>query len=312
MNSHNIITANSGPNDSGHTVAATVGATAYTGGAGACARPPIADPAEKGMIKTAGGFDDNLSFLTNAQWTMHNAQRPDLNSITSPSITNELIAGIESVEDTPSQTAGLLTRIGEMISPTVYSQERQPNQKPPTKGGVPAAPHSGETITVNGAGTGFTLPAGKSTTITYRVTINNPTPAITQVSNQGTVSGGNFSNVLTDDPNVAGTANPTVRLVDNTTVAIASNATPAVFGQNITFTATMTGVPSRASDPPGTVQFKADGNNIGAAVPIVVGTLNDNISTATASISTLSVPAKTQCALSPLRVPTRCASPICG
>src|SRR6185503_4332477 len=53
------------------------------------------------------------------------------------------------------------------------------------------------------------LPAGKSITITFNVTVNNPyLGATNQVSNQGTVSGTNFSNVLTDDPDVVGAANP--------------------------------------------------------------------------------------------------------
>ena len=44
-----------------------------------------------------------------------------------------------------------------------------------------------------------TLPAGKSITITFNVTINDPFPAsICQVSNQGSVSGSNFATVLTN------------------------------------------------------------------------------------------------------------------
>ena len=70
---------------------------------------------------------------------------------------------------------------------------------------------SGETVTVGGM-PGFPLPAGQTMTIVFRVTIDNdPFPlGVCQVSNQGTVMGSNFSNVLTDDPGVAGTANPTV------------------------------------------------------------------------------------------------------
>ncbi|HKO96858.1 MAG TPA: Ig-like domain-containing protein [Pyrinomonadaceae bacterium] len=62
-----------------------------------------------------------------------------------------------------------------------------------------------------------TLPAGESMTITFQVTINSPLvpPTTTQVSNQGTVSGTNFSPVLTDDPTVGGTADPTVTPVVN-------------------------------------------------------------------------------------------------
>ncbi len=57
----------------------------------------------------------------------------------------------------------------------------------------------------------------------------------------------------------------------------------------MTFTATMTGVPSRASDPPGTVLFKDNGTDIGTAVAVVAGTAGDNVSTAQVSISSLSV-----------------------
>ena len=56
-----------------------------------------------------------------------------------------------------------------------------------------------------------TLPAGESLTITFRVTVANPFPALSsQVSNQGTVSGGNFESVPTDDPDLGGAADPTV------------------------------------------------------------------------------------------------------
>ena len=69
---------------------------------------------------------------------------------------------------------------------------------------------SGETITVGGV-PGFPLPAGQTMTIVFRVTIDNPFPlGDCYVSNQGTVTGTNFSNVLTDDPAFGGAADPTV------------------------------------------------------------------------------------------------------
>src|SRR5207237_1005875 len=67
-----------------------------------------------------------------------------------------------------------------------------------------------------------TLPPGKSVFVKFAVTINATTA--TSVSNQGTVSGGNFSNVLTDDPNVGGAADPTVTLVEQPPVV--SNISP--------------------------------------------------------------------------------------
>lgn len=198
-----------------------------------------------------------------------------------------------SAESSIGRVLGFISTLTGMISPTVYSQEERPTRVGGTKDTetIPESPVSGETVTVNGGSVnGFTLPAGKSITVTFRASINTGVlPAFTQVSNQGTVSATGIANVLTDDPDVAGTANPTVTNIDHTTVAVASNANPSVFGQNVTFTATMTGVPSRASDPPGTVQFKADGVNIGSPVAVVVGTANDNVSTAQASISSLAI-----------------------
>ncbi|MFN7117489.1 MAG: Calx-beta domain-containing protein, partial [Saprospiraceae bacterium] len=72
------------------------------------------------------------------------------------------------------------------------------------KGGNPPVQKSllfGETVTINGSGSGFTLKPGESTTIKFRVTINAAPHmnANCQISNQGMVSG-NFTTVMTDDP----------------------------------------------------------------------------------------------------------------
>ncbi|HXC70501.1 MAG TPA: Calx-beta domain-containing protein, partial [Pyrinomonadaceae bacterium] len=66
-----------------------------------------------------------------------------------------------------------------------------------------------------------TLPAGESVTITFHATVNNPfTGSMAQVSNQGTVSGTNFADVLTDDPDVGGAADPTVTPIDLPQVSV--------------------------------------------------------------------------------------------
>ncbi|MDH3403864.1 MAG: DUF11 domain-containing protein [Acidobacteriota bacterium] len=58
------------------------------------------------------------------------------------------------------------------------------------------------------------LPAGKSISVFFDVTVNVPFPAgVTEVANQGVVSGGNFPAVLTDDPDAGGSADPTVTQV---------------------------------------------------------------------------------------------------
>lgn len=169
----------------------------------------------------------------------------------------------------------LSAKLGETLSPTVYSQGKEE---------IPVQ-ISGETITVGAPG-GFTLPAAKSVTIKFRATIDNVT-GLTQVSNQGTVSGSNFSNVLTDDPTVAGSANPTLTPVDSTTVTVSSSQNPSIVGQTVTFTATLTGAPVHGTgDPGGTVEFFDNGTSIGTAT-VAAGTLNDNTGTATLVVSNL-------------------------
>jgi hypothetical protein len=53
-----------------------------------------------------------------------------------------------------------------------------------------------------------------------------------------------------------------------TTTTVASSQNPSTFGQSVTFTATVT---SGAGTPTGTVQFQADGVNLGSAVALDVG-----------------------------------------
>jgi uncharacterized repeat protein (TIGR01451 family) len=84
------------------------------------------------------------------------------------------------------------------------------------------------------------LPAGKSITITFNVTVDDPfLGATAQVSNQGTVSGTNFANVLTDDPAVGGAADPTVTPIDlqaDLEVTKTDSPDPVIAGNNITYT----------------------------------------------------------------------------
>jgi len=103
-----------------------------------------------------------------------------------------------------------------------------------------------------------TLPAGKTTTIVFNVTVNNPyLGATNQVSNQGTVSGANFSSVLTDDPDAVGTANPTLTTIDqpDVTVAVSPSSVLEDGASNLVYTFTREG--STAS--PLTVNFTVGG-----------------------------------------------------
>lgn len=92
-----------------------------------------------------------------------------------------------------------------------------------------------------------TLPAGKSITVTFRVTINNPLPGgVCQLANQGEVAGSNFSSVLTDDPDTTSASDPTVTLLDTvptpTIAAVPANVCPNSSG-------------NQASGPPGMASY---------------------------------------------------------
>lgn len=103
-----------------------------------------------------------------------------------------------------------------------------------------------------------TLPAGESVTITFRVTVDDPfTGAMAQVSNQGTVSGTNFANVLTDDPDVGGAADPTVTPIDlpDVTVAVSPASVAEDGATNLAFTFTREGPTTNAM----TVNFSVGG-----------------------------------------------------
>lgn len=109
---------------------------------------------------------------------------------------------------------------------------------------APASP-SADNINLNLG----TLNANDSVQIIFQATVNNPFPAgPLSVSNQGTISGGNFASVLTDDPSVAGTANPTVTPVDVIMLSIndVTIAEGAIGTRNMTFTISVTGTTANA------------------------------------------------------------------
>jgi len=103
-----------------------------------------------------------------------------------------------------------------------------------------------------------TLPAGESVTITFNATVNNPfTGAMAQVSNQGTVSGTNFADVLTDDPSVGGAADPTVTPIDlpDVTVAVSPSSVLEDGPTSLVYTFTRDGSTANAM----TVNFSVGG-----------------------------------------------------
>ena len=75
-----------------------------------------------------------------------------------------------------------------------------------------------------------TLPAGKSVVLTFDATVGNLPPDVTQLSNQGEVSGNNFAAVLTDDPAQPGANDPTLIAVDPPDAAFTFSKTVGIDG----------------------------------------------------------------------------------
>jgi uncharacterized repeat protein (TIGR01451 family) len=133
-----------------------------------------------------------------------------------------------------------------------------------------------------------TLPAGKTITITFNATVKDPFPGPgATVCNQGTVSGTNFANVLTDDPDVGGAADPTCTAIDlqaDLAVTKADSPDPVIAGNNITYTINFTNNGPNASGatvtdatPVGTTFVSASvttGTGWGITNPSVGGTGN--------------------------------------
>ena len=125
-----------------------------------------------------------------------------------------------------------------------------------------------------------TLPAGESVTIKFRVQIDDPfMGSAAEVSNQGTVSGTNFGDVLTDDPTVGGAADPTVTPLDPpdsvVTVAVSPAAVAEDGATNLVYTFTRTGFTANAL----TVNFSIGGTATFGASP------NDYTQTGAASFT---------------------------
>jgi methionine-rich copper-binding protein CopC len=123
-------------------------------------------------------------------------------------------------------------------SPMVNSHHAQ--QDKTKRGGVVVKPGiranaGGETV-IHSVGT---LLAGKTVRIQFQVTVNSPYLGGATVTNQGTVSGSNFSNVLTDDPAVGGANDPTqtpILQIPNVSVSDAEANEPASGSAPMLFT----------------------------------------------------------------------------
>src|SRR6185369_4505750 len=117
-----------------------------------------------------------------------------------------------------------------------------------------------------------TLPAGKSVSIIFNVTVNNPyLGATNQVSNQGTVSGTGFSQ-QTDDPDVnVAFPDPTKTTIDqpDVTVTVSPSAVDEDGGTNLVYTFSREGLTTNPLtvnfSVGGTATFNTDYTQTGAA-----------------------------------------------
>jgi methionine-rich copper-binding protein CopC len=155
-----------------------------------------------------------------AKLTKRNVVAPVSNAVRNTAVTSATVA-------TPA------------INKTVSRQQVNATQDKKPRGGVVVKPRAsnlgGETIN-HSVGT---LLAGKTVHIQFQVTVNNPYLGGATVSNQGTVSGSNFSNVLTDDPAVGGANDPTltpILLTPNVSVTDAQANEPAAGSAPMIFT----------------------------------------------------------------------------
>lgn len=130
------------------------------------------------------------------------------------------VTGVKRASRQTGQTSAVPKATAEEVARIYHSEVPWSHQLGPVAQD-PNAPTSGEVVSLN---TITTFPAGKSITIKYAATVNTP-PLARQVSTQGTVSGGNFASVLTDDPDVVGTNQPTVTLIDTTATWSGANST---------------------------------------------------------------------------------------
>ncbi|HSB12623.1 MAG TPA: Calx-beta domain-containing protein [Blastocatellia bacterium] len=172
---------------------------------------------------------------------------------------------------------------GANLMPGSYERSARRTSYAPSAGSSisAASPMSGETVNLGP----FTVPPGEKIVIMFSATVNDPfTGGSPQVSNQGTVTADGGISVLTDDPDVAGAANPTVTQINlpDVTVAVAPSSTPEDGATNLVYTFTRTGSTTAAItvnfSVGGTATFNTDYTQTGAA-------------TFTASTGTVTIPA---------------------
>jgi parallel beta-helix repeat protein/VCBS repeat-containing protein len=138
-------------------------------------------------------------------------------------------------------------------------------------GDTPGPPNeSGQSLTVIGVGdavNGTVALSGGTVTFTPAAQFTGTATFTYTIEDNGTTDGQPDPKTATATVNV--TVAPPVNVSTSTTVAGTPN--PSVFGQPVTFTATVTPASPDLGPPTGTVQFQVDGTNFGTPVPLSAG-----------------------------------------
>jgi uncharacterized repeat protein (TIGR01451 family) len=179
-------------------------------GGGACPTPVVAE------IQPNGGFVSSrpggAQSVDSASLSASTTDTASTGAARLLGVTNMLVPGYAS----GGGALALALPASDGVYPASASDRLPVREVLPDDGPIAVAPaspaESGETINL----TIGTLPPGKSITISFAVTVDTSLPSnVTQLCNQGIVSGSNFADELTDDPDVGGVVDPTCTDVEN-------------------------------------------------------------------------------------------------
>ncbi len=171
-------------------------------------------------------------------------------SVTAKPVESINTVAVASGPTTPIAKRDMGTALRNSVKPRfVTTQQVKATQDKAPRRGINVKPRvsvlAGETVS-HSIGT---LRAGKTVHIQFQVTVNSPYLGGETVSNQGTVSGSNFTSVLTDDPAVGGANDPTqtpILQTPNISVADAQANEPASGSTPMLFTISLS-APAGAS-----------------------------------------------------------------
>ncbi|HTC93753.1 MAG TPA: Ig-like domain repeat protein, partial [Terriglobales bacterium] len=177
---------------------------------------------------------------------------------TTPSPANVLVDYVRVYEQTPTITLASSANPSVFGQPVTFTATLSPASATGTVQFQDGSTNLGAAVTVSG-GTATSLPVSSLAVGSHSIT--------------AVYSG--------DSSFAAGTSSPLAQTVNqaSSTTTVSSSANPSVFGQSVTFTATVTAVAPGSGTPTGTVTFKDGGSTIGT------GTLSSGV--ATMAISTL-------------------------